>query len=121
MFFPDRKSGEDIISGSRVHLYGINSGSYFHSNHIIKSAWGMGDQATMSWGGKNISTGWTIHFDGKLRSGTPIHLKGITNGKYFATSNNGNPQHPMASYGTLRLSGLWKANKTNHSAFKIIF
>jgi hypothetical protein len=112
MYFPDRTSGEDIKSGARVHLYGINSGSYFHSNNPA---------GTMSWGGKNISVGWTIHFDGKLRSDTPIHLKSITNGKYFTTVDNRDPQHPMASYGTLRLSGLWKANKTNHSAFKIIF
>jgi len=112
MYFPDRTSGEDIISGSRVHLYGINSGSYFHSNH---------PDGTMSWGGKNISVGWTIHFDGKLRSDTAIHLKSITNGKYFATSNNGQPWHDMAHYGTLLFWGRWDANKTHHNVFKIIF
>ena len=112
MFFPDRKSGEDIISGSRVHLYGIKSGKYFHSNH-----W----NGTMSWGGKNISVGWTIHFEGDLRNGTYIHLKSIRNGNYFTTANNRVPSHPMAGYGTLMSRARWGRGSSKYSALKITF
>ena len=75
------KSSVPLTAGSTVHLFGLVSGSYFHSNH--------GEQQGMSWGGLRPDLAWGLEYHGAPFSGMEVELRSRVTGLYFHSNHDG--------------------------------